>query len=102
MLGLVRHLLQEGFGFDLATDAVSAAERFGEVWHRGLDRDPWELLQTWDALVFITRGLLTDHLGLIVEPTLMVHCRRRIGVCVEPIQRWRPKLFQIVRVRSAF
>ena len=100
--GLVRFLYKEGFGFDLATDTTSAAERFAEVWYRGEDRDPWLLLQPWDAMVLATRGALSDHVGLIVEPTLMVHVRKRVGVCVEPIQRWKPKLVQIVRVRSAW
>jgi cell wall-associated NlpC family hydrolase len=100
--GLVRHLLKEGFGFDLATDATSAAERFAEVWYRGDSRDPWEVLQRWDGLVLATRGTLSDHVGLIVEPTTMVHVRQRVGVCVEPIQRWKPKLVQIVRLRMAW
>ena len=99
--GLVRHLFQAGFGFDLATDTTSAAERFAEVWYRGDACDPWEVFQVWDALVLATRGLLSDHVGLVVEPTLMVHVRQRVGVCVEPIQRWKPKVVQIVRLRSA-
>lgn len=100
--GLVRFLYKEGFGFDLATDTTSAAARFAEVWYRGSSQDPWETLQRWDALVLATRSPLSDHVGLIVEPTLMVHCRRRVGVCVEPIQRWKPKLVQIVRLRMAY
>ena len=100
--GLVKYLYKKGFGFDLATDTTSAAERFAEVWYRGEDRDPLALLQSWDALVFATRSPLSDHVGLVVEPTLMVHVRKRVGVCVEPMQRWKPKLVQIVRVRSAF
>ena len=99
---LVRYLLKKGFGFDLATDATSAAERFAEVWYRGSMEDPWEVLRPWDGLVLATRGLLSDHVGLIVEPTLMVHVRRRVGVCVEPIMRWKPKLVQIVRLRVAY
>lgn len=98
--GLCRELFRLGFGFDLATDATSAAERFAEVWYRGDARDPFTILQPWDGLVLATRGLLSDHVGLIVEPTLMVHVRRRVGVCVEPIRRWKPKLVQIVRLRS--
>ena len=100
--GLVRHLLKEGFGFDLATDATSAAERFAEVWYRGDATDPWDVLQPWDALVFATRGPLSDHVGLVVEPTRMVHVRQRVGVCVEPTQRWKPKLVQIVRLRKVW
>lgn len=100
--GLVRELFHKGFGIDLATDSTTAAERFAEVWYRGDARDPWDGLQAWDGLVLATRGLLSDHVGLIVEPTLMVHVRQRVGVCVEPIQRWKPKLVQIVRLRSAW
>jgi cell wall-associated NlpC family hydrolase len=100
--GLVRYLFHEGFGFDLATDTTSAAERFAEVWYCGSMHDPWEVLQPWDVMVLATRGPLSDHVGLIVEPTRMVHVRRRLGVCVEPIRRWKPKLVQIVRLRSAW
>ena len=32
----------------------------------------------------------------------MVHVRQRVGVCVEPIRRWKPKLVQIVRLRSVW
>ena len=99
--GLVRQLFKEGFGFDLSIDTTSAAERFAEVWYRGSTQDPWGILQPWDALVLATRSPLSDHVGLIVEPTLMVHVRKRVGVCVEPIIRWKPKLVQIVRLRRA-
>ena len=77
--GLVLHLFKEGFGFDLATDTTSAAERFAEVWYRGDTRDPWEVLQPWDVLVLATRGPLSDHVGLIVEPTLHGACATARG-----------------------
>ena len=100
--GLVRALFKAGFGFDLAMDTTSAAERFGEVWYRGSAQDPWEVLQPWDVLVLATKSPLSDHVGLIVEPTLMVHVRQRAGVCQERFRHWKPKLVQVVRLRMAW
>lgn len=98
---LLRHILHVGFNIDILGNPTQAAEQVCEVWVRGDPRDPLTLLQPWDWLIFITRArlLVTNHVGLVVDPTQMVHTRQRTGVCLERTQRWMPKLFQIARLR---
>lgn len=99
--GLVRYILKVGFDLDIVSNPTHAAEQVCEVWVRGDPRDPLMLLQPWDWLIFITRAraLVTNHVGLVIDPTQMVHTRQRTGVCLEPTRRWMPKLFQIARLR---
>lgn len=99
--GLVRYILKAGFHLDIVADPRQAAEQVCEVWQRDDPRDPFQLLQPWDWLIFITRARLpvTNHVGLVVDPTQMVHTRRRTGVVREPMQRWMPKVFQVARLR---
>ena len=100
--GLVRHLFQKALA--LTSPRIRPVRRHAlrKCGIAGDARDPWEVLQPWDAPGAGNARPLSDHVGLIVEPTLMVHCAQRVGVCVEPIQRWKPKLVQIVRLRSVF
>jgi hypothetical protein len=98
--GLVRLLLDEGFGTALDVDPSQAASQIVEVWFRGDARDPLPLVQPWDVWILATKGLWSDHLGLVVNPLQFVHVRKRVGVVVEPLRRWQPKLIQLARLRQ--
>lgn len=96
---LVRHLIYEGFGMDLDEDPQQAVKAIVEVWYRGDARDPLTLLQPWDCWILATKGLYSDHVGIVVDTQHFVHTRRRTGVCVEPLLRWKSKLLQLARLR---
>jgi hypothetical protein len=96
--GLVRHLYQVGRQIDLETDPGRAVQHVREVWGLGDSVDPLTLVEPWDFYILATRYPWSDHLGLVVSPLKFVHVRRRTGVCLEALQRWRPKLFQVARL----
>lgn len=103
---LVRHLLLAGLGLDIINNPEEAARELREIWAQGDPRDPQQLLQPWDFLIFITRGMVTSHLGLVVDPMTFVHTLNPEeghggGVCVDRFtsRLYRPRLFQIARLR---
>jgi len=114
--GLLRYLYRQHWpqaplGDHAATD-LPAAHLFDEVWYRG---DAPQALETvvapWDVLVIavshppeqLSRNPFADsgkrHLALVVDAIQLVHSRQNIGVCLEPIRRWRPKVVQVMRPR---
>ena len=98
---LTRYLLQAGLGLDIVTNPEEAAQQLREVWAQGDPRDPQGLVQPWDFLIFVTRGMVTSHLGLVIDGVSFVHTRETCGVCEERIgsRLWLPRLFQIGRLR---
>lgn len=96
---LGRHLFQAGWGVTLDEDPQRAARAIVEVWYRGDARDPLPLVQPWDFYILARHGVLSDHVGLVVDTQYFVHTRRRTGVCLELLRRWEPKLLQLARLR---
>jgi cell wall-associated NlpC family hydrolase len=100
---LVRLLYREGFGFDLVRDAQSAAARFQEVWSRQMAVDVLTILQPWDLLVIANDEELpvTDHVGIALDAQQFVHARpSTTGVALGRIRTWKPRLFQVARLRE--
>lgn len=100
---LVRHLVREGFGFDMAEEPQRAATAFIELWYRGDTPDPLALVQPWDVVILAGQAHLpvSTHVGLALDAVSFVHARDQgVGVVVEPLRRWRPKLLQLARLRS--
>lgn len=99
---LVRLLIREGFGLDLAAQTEEAAREVVELWYRGDDADPLTLLQPWDLLIIANHDALpvSDHVGLVVDEERFVHARNSVtGVSLERIRRWKPRLLQVARLR---
>ncbi len=99
---LVRHLLMQGFGLDIAKQPNQAALLMQEVWFRGDLRDPLTLTQPWDLYITCEREdrPWSTHVGLIVDDRTFVHARiADTGVAIERMRRWRPKLLQVARLR---
>lgn len=96
---LARHLIQEGLGLDIVADPHRAANQLSEVWFEGDPRDPLSLVQPWDLFIMLRHGIVSEHVGMVVDSETLVHTRRRTGVVLEPIQRWIPKLLQLGRLR---
>lgn len=102
---LVRALIREGFGLDLAAQTEEAAREVVELWYRGDDADPLTLLQPWDFLVIANHDALpvSDHVGLVVDAERFVHARNSVtGVSIERIRKWLPRLLQVARLRRLF
>lgn len=96
---LVRHLFDVGFALHLEEDPRQAAHALVEVWYQGDVQDPLSLVQPWDVYVLARHGLVSDHVGLVIDAQSFVHTRRRIGVCIEPLSRWASKCVQLARLR---
>jgi hypothetical protein len=96
---LARYLMQTGLGLDIVAEPLRAAEQLSEIWFEGDPRDPLSLVQPWDLFVMVRHGDITEHVGVVVDAQALVHTRLRTGVVVEPLQRWRPKLLQLARLR---
>lgn len=97
--GLVRELLTQGFGLDIERDPQKAAESIVEVWFRGDARTPLAVVQPWDFLIMATRGVVSNHIGIVIDSQYFVHTRQRTGVVLERMTRWQPRLLQIGRLR---
>ena len=97
--GLIHYVLREGLGLDLEKDPEVASQQISEIWGPGDVRDPLSLVQPWDIYILATKHPWSDHLGLVVDDLSFVHVRQRTGVVLEPLRRWRPKLFQLARLR---
>jgi hypothetical protein len=97
--GLIAYLMREGLGVDIPQDPAQLTSQVVELWFRGDERDPLALVQPWDGYVLATKMAWSDHVGLVTSETHFVHVRERLGVCLEPMQRWRSRLLQVVRLR---
>ena len=100
----VLDLLRAGGFTDIAADPVQAVQQVTEVWFWDDPRDPLPLLQPWDWYLLTKDGRPEDgtpigHIGLVMDDYLFVHVRRRMGVCTDPLYRWRHKLVQVARLR---
>lgn len=99
---LTRQLIDEGFGIALEHDPSAANAHLCEVWRNDDTRDPLQLVQMWDCLVFYETPALpiSTHVGLAIDYERFVHARTAdTGVAIEKLRRWRPRLLQIVRLR---
>jgi hypothetical protein len=100
----IRHLYQQGFGLDLAREGTSAAMAFQEVWHWQQETDPVLLAQAWDLVLFVedvTWPVADHHMGVMVDARRFVHARRsETGVALGRLRTWKPKLFQMARLRE--
>lgn len=96
---LARHLMQVGLGLDIVADPQRAATQLSEVWFEGDPRDPLTLVQPWDLFIMVRHGVVSEHVGLVVDSETLVHTRRTTGVVLEPLQRWKSKLLQLARLR---
>lgn len=99
---LVRSLIKEGFGLDLAREPEKAAEAVVEIWYRGDEGEPLTLVQPWDLVIIANHADLpvSDHVGLVVDDQLFVHARDvSTGVALERLRKWRPRFLQLARLR---
>ena len=99
---LVRLLYKEGFGIDLATDQLTAAEEFVEVWWHDTATDPLSLLRPWDLYILARVETLpfARHVGIVLDGIMFVHARENTGgVSLERCRHWRPRLLQVARWR---
>jgi hypothetical protein len=96
---LCRHLYREGWGEDLDDDPVQAWKHIQEMWWQDDVADPCAVSQPWDVWILRGRGMASHHTAIVVNQTYFVHTRKRIGVCLEPMVRWKPRLLQIARLR---
>jgi hypothetical protein len=101
---LVRHLYLQGFGLNLAREGSTAAQAFQEVWYWQQAADPLLVAQTWDLVLFVedvTWPMADHHMGIMVDARAFVHARRsETGVALGRLRTWKPKLFQIARLRE--
>lgn len=97
---LVRHLFARGRGVHLAVEADLNALVLQEVWFRDDARPLSDVVAPWDGLVFTVAGPLADHAGIVIDAEYFVHSRTGTGVCREPLQKWRRRLLQVVRVQE--
>lgn len=96
---LARHLMHVGLNLDIVADPQRAAEQLSEVWFEDDPRDPLTLVQPWDLFIMLRHGMVSEHVGVVVDSETLVHTRRTTGVVLEPLQRWKPKLLQLARLR---
>jgi hypothetical protein len=96
---LARYLLKEGLDLDIIAHPEEAAQQLREIWFRGDPRDPQMLLQPWDAFIMATRGIVSNHLALVVDPMTIVHTGPHQGVHLSHVTTWLPKLVQLGRLR---
>lgn len=96
---LCRHLYREGWGEDVDDDPAQAWKHVQEIWWQEDTDDPLMLSQCWDLWIMRGRGMSSHHVGVVVNGVYFIHTRRRIGVCLEPLRRWKPRLLQIARLR---
>jgi hypothetical protein len=97
-----RLLYKEGFGVDLASDQLTAAEAFVEVWWHESPTDPLPLLRPWDLYISMRNDPIpfARHVGIVLDGLLFVHARAvETGACIERCRHWRPKLLQVARWR---
>lgn len=97
---LLRFVFKEGWGIDLDDDPGQAMAHVQEVWFDGDTADPLALLQCWDVVIFRRNGFASGHVGIVMNPMQFLHTRKRTGVCIEVIRRWRRHLLQIARLRQ--
>jgi hypothetical protein len=96
---LCRRLYKDGWGEDLEESPAHAWKRIEEVWWRDDATDPLTLVQPWDLWIQRGLGMASQHTGIIVNDRQFTHTRKRLGLCLEPMIRWRPRLLQIARLR---
>lgn len=97
---LVRFVFQHGWGLLLDDDPSLAMAHVHEIWFRGDGRDPVALVRPWDVLVFCTKGLASDHVGIMFDAMQFLHTRPRGGVCLQPLRRYSPLLLQVARLKQ--
>ena len=95
--GLVRYVMQAGWGIRLDADPHQNLTLVSEVWWQG---DQAIAVQPWDFFVFQMRHEASDHVGIAIDESCFVHTRPRIGVCLERTYRYRKHLLQIARLRQ--
>ena len=99
---LVRHLYQQGFGFDLVRDTNAAALRFQEVWYRG-QGDPLTVVEPWDLVIIANDDALpvSDHVGVVVDAQTFIHARpSETGAAIGRLRTWKLRLLQLARLRE--
>jgi hypothetical protein len=96
---LCRHLYKEGWGEELETSPAHAWKHVEELWWHEEGTDPSTLTQPWDLWIMRGLGMASHHVGIVVNDRQLTHTRKRLGVCLEPMMRWTPRLLQIARLR---
>lgn len=96
---LCRHLYREYWGEDLDADPAQGWKYIQELWWQDDTDDPLTLSQSGDLWIMRGRGMSSHHVGIVCNTVHFVHTRRRTGVCLEPLRRWRPRLLQLARLR---
>ncbi len=96
---LCRYLYREAWGEELEEDTNQAWKYVQEIWWQDDADDPLRLSQCGDLWIMRGRGMASHHVGIVLNDQYFTHTRRRTGVCLEPLRRWRPRLLQIARLR---
>lgn len=96
---LVRTLYRQGWGDDLDDHPAQAWRHVEELWWQEDPEDPLALIQPWDLLVLRGLGMASQHVGVAIDALTFIHTRQRVGVCLEPMRRWAPRLLQLARLR---
>jgi hypothetical protein len=101
---LVHELLQMGGFCDAASTRNEVIGQVAEIWWVDDPRDPLSLVQPWDWYLLAPRGVpvadaAVGHIGLVIDAKDFVHARDKVGVCIEPLARWRRRLLQVARLR---
>lgn len=61
---------------------------------------PWTRLQEYDLLLIHPVMRPVDHVAIIMDTENLVHSIEPIGVCVEKIQKYKSRIFQVARLRT--
>jgi hypothetical protein len=96
---LCRHLYREGWGEELDEQPALAWKHVEEIWWQEDAPDPLALTQPWDLWILRGLGMSSHHVSIIVNQVYLTHTRKRLGLCLEPMSRWQPRLLQIARLR---
>jgi cell wall-associated NlpC family hydrolase len=96
---LCRYLYREYWGEDLDADPAQGWKHIQEIWWQDDTEDPLSLSQSGDLWIMRGTGMSSHHTGIVCNTVYFVHTRRRTGVCLEPLARWKPRLLQLARLR---
>jgi hypothetical protein len=99
---LVLDLLHAGGFGDYRDKPGEAIQQVAEVWFWDDPRNPLTLIQPWDWVLLTKigkpeRGAAVGHIGLVVDDLTFVHVGSKVGVVIEPLQRWRARFVQLAR-----
>ena len=102
---LALDLLHAGGLGDYRDKPGEALQQVVQVWFWKEGSDPRTVIQPWDWLLsskvgLPSQGAVVGHIGLAIDTQTFVHVGSKVGVVIEPIQRWRARLLQVARLKQ--